>query len=86
MIKTHPVMQILNHNREVSMFHIIYPEERMVSGDRLRGWLRDAIENEEIGYSIEEMKTMSDEDVADILDREGFITLKGALKWNGLES
>lgn len=56
-------------------FSISYPDKRLVAAQTLRGWLLDAISNDEIDADPLEEPGMTDQEVADLLDHEGFITL-----------
>lgn len=59
-------------------FHVIWPENRVVTAETITGWYRDAVANEELsddGYGKTDPVAQS---LA--LHRAGLITLKGATK------
>lgn len=52
--------------------YIIWPEEKYIDSDTIKGWYDDAVENGNIG--IEYMNANTEEEMARALDNAGLIT------------
>jgi len=55
-------------------FHILYPDNRVVSADKILGWFNDACENGEID-GVENPQGANPHFAAKMLDQAGLITL-----------
>jgi hypothetical protein len=58
---------------EHQYYHILYPEDRLVSDDQIESWFMDALADNEIGPDYRDARTP--DEMAEALEDMGFISL-----------